>query len=126
MNVNLIYHQTGYSFQISQFTPLSFIYEVANKVFHIEQNSIKLFYKEQYIPNDKNYASNYFKKFPVIINILEVKKSNNSNDNNQKEKIIEEKSFSETFLEKTKQKKKKFHKMSNMCKKKFYFLLQKL
>ena len=74
MNVNLIYQQTGYSFQISQFTPLSFIYEVANKVFHIAQNSIKLFYKEQYIPNDQTYASNYFKKFPVIINILEMKK----------------------------------------------------
>ncbi len=121
MNVNLIYHQTGYSFQISQFTPLSFIYEVANKVFHIEQNSIKLFYKEQYIPNDKNYASNYFKKFPVIINILEVKKSNNSNDNNQKEKIIEEKSFSETFLEKTKQKKKNFIKCQICVKKNSIF-----
>jgi len=110
MNVNLIYQQTGYSFQISQFTPLSFIYEVANKVFHIEQNCIKLFYKEQYIPNDQTYASNYFKKFPVIINILEIKKKNNSNDinNNEKVKIIEEKQFNDTFSEKAKPRKKNF------------------
>jgi hypothetical protein len=121
MNVNLIFHQTGYSFQISQFTPLSFIYEVANKVFHFAQNSIKLFYKEQYIPNDQTYASNYFKKFPVIINILELKKSNNSNDNNQKEKIIEEKLFNETFSEKTKQKKKNFIKCQICLKKNSIF-----
>ena len=110
MNVNLIYQQTGYSFQISQFTPLSFIYEVANKVFHIAQNSIKLFYKEQYIPNDQTYASNYFKKFPVIINILEMKKKNTSNDinNNEKVKIIEEKQFNDTFSEKAKHRKKNF------------------
>ena len=66
MNINLIFQQTGYSFQISQFTPLSFIYEVTNKVFHIPAGNIKLFYKEQYVPNEQTYASIYFKKFPVI------------------------------------------------------------
>ena len=108
MNVNLIFQQTGYSFQISQFTPLSFIYEVASKVFHIPGNAIKLFFKEQYVPNEQTYASNYFKKFPVIINILENKKSIQSNNNNEKAKIIEEKTFNETFLDKAKQKKKNF------------------
>ena len=108
MNVNLVYQQTGYSFQISQFTPLSFIYEVASKVFHIQGNNIKLFFKEQYVPNEQTYASNYFKKFPVIINILENKKTIQSNNNNEKAKIIEEKTFNETFSEKAKQKKKNF------------------
>ena len=108
MNVNLVYQQTGYSFQISQFTPLSVIYEVASKVFHIPGNNIKLFFKEQYVPNEQTYASNYFKKFPVIINILENKKTIQSNNNNEKAKIIEEKTFNETFSEKAKQKKKNF------------------
>ena len=108
MNVNLVFQQTGYSFQISQFTPLSFIYEVASKVFHIPGNSIKLFFKEQYVPNEQTYASNYFKKFPVIINVLENKKPIQSNNINEKAKITEEKSFNETFSEKAKQKKKNF------------------
>ena len=106
MNVNLIYQQTGYSFQISQFTPLSFIYEVANKVFHIPADNVKLFYKEQYVPNEQTYASNYFKKFPVIINILETKSA--QTNANEKAKASEEKTFTETFSEKVKQKKKNF------------------
>ena len=106
MNVSLIFQQTGYNFQISQFTPLSFIYEVAHKVFQIPANKIKLFYKEQYVPNEQTYASNYFKKFPVIINILEIKNVDQSN-NNEKEKT-EEKIFIETLSEKTKQKKKNY------------------
>ena len=108
MNVNLVFQQTGYSFQISQFTPLSFIYEVACKVFHIPGNTIKLFFKEQYVPNEQTYASNYFKKFPVIINILENKKSTQPININEKAKIIEEKTFTETFSEKAKQKRKNF------------------
>ena len=106
MNVSLIFQQTGYNFQISQFTPLSFIYEVARKVFQISSNNIKLFYKEQYVPNEQTYASNYFKKFPVIINILEKKDEDQSN-NNEKAKT-EEKIFNETLSEKTKQKKKNY------------------
>jgi hypothetical protein len=106
MNINLIFKQTGYSFQISQFTPLSFIYEVANKVFHIPLNKIKLFFKEQYVPNEQTYASNYFKKFPVIINILEIKETIQLNPN-EKVKMTEEKTFTETFTEK-KQKKKNY------------------
>ena len=107
MNVNLIFKQTGYNFQISQYTPLSFIYEVAHKVFRIPPNSIKLFYKEQHVPNEQIYASIYFKKFPVIINILEIKESSSSNQN-EKIKATEEKSFSDTFSDKAKHKKKNF------------------
>ena len=80
MNVNLIYKQTGYSFQITQFTALSFIYEVTNKVFRIPIGSFKLFYKEQYIPNTQSQVSDYFKKFPIIINVLENKKPNHQNE----------------------------------------------
>ena len=105
MNINLIYNQTGYSFQISQYTPLSFIYEVANKVFRIPANTFKLFYKEQYVPNEQITASIYFKKFPVIINIVQLKEIIPSNTN-EKIKIIEEKSFSD--FEKAKQRKKNF------------------
>ena len=107
MNVNLIFKQTGYNFQISQYTPLSFIYEVAYKVFRIPPNSIKLFYKEQHVPNEQIYASIYFKKFPVIINILEIKELSSSNQN-EKIKSTEEKTFSDTFSDKAKHKKKNF------------------
>ena len=104
MNINLIFQQTGYSFQISQFTPLSFIYEVTNKVFHIPAGNIKLFYKEQYVPNEQTYASIYFKKFPVIINVLEIKETQHLN-RNEKTKMTEEKTFIETFTEKKHKKK---------------------
>jgi hypothetical protein len=69
-------------------------------------NKIKLFFKEQYVPNEQTYASNYFKKFPVIINILEIKETIQLNPN-EKVKMTEEKTFTETFTEK-KQKKKNY------------------
>ena len=116
MNVSLIFKQTGYNFQISQFTPLSFIYEVSNKVFHIPINTFKLFFKEQYVPNEPTYASSYFKKFPVIINILESKNNDKSNFN-EKTKTKEEKSFLETYSEKVKPKKKNYIKCQ-ICNKK--------
>jgi len=90
MNVNLIYKQTGYSFQITQFTALSFIYEVTNKVFRISIGIFKLFYKEQNIPNTQSQASEYFKKFPIEINVLENKKSINQNE---KSKLNDEKNI---------------------------------
>ena len=109
MNVNLIYKQTGYSFQITQFTALSFIYEVTNKVFRIPIGSFKLFYKEQYIPNTQSQVSDYFKKFPIIINVLENKKPNHQNE---KSKTNEEKLLNETlslsYSDKQKQKKKNY------------------
>ena len=55
MSVNLIYQQTGYRFQISQFTPLTFIYDVACKVFQITHN-IHIYYKEQLVPNEQIYS----------------------------------------------------------------------
>jgi len=120
MNVSLIFHQTGYNFQISQFTPLSFIYEVAHKVFHIPADNIKLFFKEQYIPNEQTYASIYFKKFPVIINVLEAKITEQSNPD-EKAKITEEKIYIETIAEKIKQKKKNFIKCQICTKKNSIF-----
>ena len=120
MNVNLIFKQTGYSFQISQFTPLSFIYEVSNKVFHIPINTFKLFFKEQYVPNEPTYASNYFKKFPVIINIVEIKNNDKSNIN-EKNINVEEKSFIDTFSDKVKQKKKNYIKCQICTKKNSIF-----
>ena len=80
MSVNLIYQQTGYRFQISQFTPLTFIYDVACKVFQITHN-IHIYYKEQLVPNEQIYSSNFFKKFPVTLNIVEIKKSSQQNQN---------------------------------------------
>ena len=80
MNVNLIYQQTGYRFQISKYTPLTFIYDVALKVFQIE-NRIQIFYKDQIVPCEHIYSSNFFKKFPITLNILEVKNPVNQNQN---------------------------------------------
>ena len=122
MNVNLIYKQTGYSFQITQFTALSFIYEVTNKVFRIPIDSFKLFYKEQYIPNTQTQSSKYFKKFPIVINVLETKKSNHQSE---KSKTNEEKLLNETFSlsssDKPKNKKKNFIKCQICVKKNSIF-----
>ena len=122
MNVNLIYKQTGYSFQITQFTALSFIYEVTNKVFRIPIDSFKLFYKEQYIPNTQTQSSEYFKKFPIVINVLETKKSNHQSE---KSKTNEEKLLNETFSlsssDKPKNKKKNFIKCQICVKKNSIF-----
>lgn len=122
MNVNLIYKQTGYSFQITQFTALSFIYEVTNKVFRIPIDSFKLFYKKQYIPNTQAQSSEYFKKFPIVINVLETKKSNHQSE---KSKTNEEKLLNETFSlsssDKPKNKKKNFIKCQICVKKNSIF-----
>jgi len=122
MNVNLIYKQTGYSFQITQFTALSFIYEVTNKVFRIPLESFKLYYKDQYIPNTQTKASEYLKKFPIVINVLEIKKQNHRNE---KSKTNDEKLLNETFSlsssDKPKHKKKNFIKCQICVKKNSIF-----
>jgi hypothetical protein len=82
MSVNLIYQQTGYRFQISQFTPLTFIYDVACKVFQISHN-IHIYYKDQLVPNEQIYSSNFFKKFPVTLNIVEIKKTTQQNQSSK-------------------------------------------
>ena len=120
MNVNLIFRQTGYNFQISQYTPLSFIYEVTHKIFHIPANNAKLFYKKQYVPNDTTLASNFFKIFPVIIDVLDDKKSWQKNIN-EKSKISEDRAYIETYSEKIKQKKKFFIKCQICTKKNSIF-----
>ena len=122
MNVNLIFRQTGYNFQISQYIPLSFIYEVTHKVFHIPANNVKLFYKKQYVPNDTTLASNFFKIFPVIIDVLDDKKSCQKNIN-EKSKISEDKAYIETYSETIKQRKKFFIKCQICTKKNSIFLL---
>ena len=86
MSVNLIYQQTGYRFQISQFTPLTFIYDVACKVFQITHN-IHIFYKDQLVPNEQIYSSNFFKKFPVTLNIVEIKKPAQQNQSSKSKNI---------------------------------------
>ena len=74
MNVNLIYEQMGYNLQISQFTPLSFLYEVASKVFKLSQKGIELYYKSQIIACDQTLCSKYFQKFPIAVNIINIEK----------------------------------------------------
>ena len=76
MNINLIYQQTGYSFQISVYTCLSFIYDVTNKVFKIPLPNIELHYKDQIIPNNQTNASSYFNQFPISITVIDKSKSN--------------------------------------------------
>ena len=76
MNVNLIYEKTGYNFQISPYTPLSFLYEVSNKVFKIPLQFIELYYKNQFVPNESQCASKVFKSFPITIKILDLRKAN--------------------------------------------------
>ena len=76
MNVNLIYEKSGYNFQISPYTPQSFLYEVTNKVFKIPLQFIELYYKDQFIPNDSQCASKNFKSFPITIKILDLRKAN--------------------------------------------------
>ena len=79
MNVNLIYEKSGYNFQISSYTPLSFLYEVSNKVFKIPLQFIELYYKDQYIPKENQCASKIFKTFPITIKILDLRKTNSQN-----------------------------------------------
>ena len=86
MSVNLIFQQTGYRFQISQFTPLTFIYDVACKVFQITHN-IHIFYKDQLVPNEQIYSSQFFKKFPVTLNIVEIKKPAQQNQSSKSKNI---------------------------------------
>lgn len=86
MSVNLIFQQTGYRFQISQFTPLTFIYDVACKVFQISHN-IHIYFKDQLVPNEQIYSSNFFKKFPVTLNIVEIKKQPQQNQSSKSKNV---------------------------------------
>ena len=72
MDVSLIHQQTGYNFQISKFSLLSFIYEVASKVFKIRINYIELYYQEKLVPNSDTNAFQYFKNFPIIIQVKDL------------------------------------------------------
>ena len=125
MSVNLIYQQTGYRFQISQFTPLTFIYDVACKVFQITHN-IHIFYKDQLVPNEQIYSSNFFKKFPVTLNIIEIKKTTQQNQSS-KSKSIDDKNGKDVTLstsslfELNKPKKKNFIKCQICLKKNSIF-----
>ena len=75
MNVNLIYQKTGYSFEISKYSSLSYIFEVASKVFKIPIKDIKMYFKKTTIPNDGSNALEYFKVFPIIIHIFDKTKN---------------------------------------------------
>ena len=84
MDVSLIHQQTGYNFQISEFSLLSFIYEVASKVFQIKINSLELYYQEKLIPNSEINALQYFKNFPVLIQVKDLTKAGSSSKADQK------------------------------------------
>ena len=84
MDVSLIHQQTGYNFQISEFSLLSFIYEVASKVFQIKINSIELYYQEKLIPNNEINALQYFKNFPVLIQVKDLTKAGSTSKADQK------------------------------------------
>ena len=75
MNVNLIYHKTGYSFEISKYSSLSYIFEVASKVFKIPIKDLKMYFKNTTIPNDGSNALEYFKVFPIIIHVFDKTKN---------------------------------------------------
>ena len=75
MDVSLVHLQTGYNFQISKFSLLSFIYEVASKVFKIQINSIELYYQEKLVPNSDTNALQYFKNFPILIQVKDLTKA---------------------------------------------------
>ena len=75
MDVRLVHQQTGYIFQISKFSLISFIYEVASKVFKIQINSIELYYQEKLVPNSDTNALQYFKNFPILIQVKDLTKA---------------------------------------------------
>ena len=75
MDVRLVHQQIGYIFQISKFSLISFIYEVASKVFKIDINSLELYYQEKLVPNSDTNALQYFKNFPILIQVKDLTKA---------------------------------------------------
>ena len=84
MDVSLVHQQTGYNFQISQFSLLSFIYEVGSKVFQIPINSLELYYQEKLIPNSEINAKQYFKNFPILVQVKDLTKAGSTSKADQK------------------------------------------
>ena len=84
MDVSLVHLQTGYNFQISKFSLLSFIYEVSSKVFQIPINSIELYYQDKIVPNNEINAFQYFKNFPILIQVKDISKIGSTSKTNQK------------------------------------------
>ena len=85
MDVSLVHQQTGYNFQISQFSLLSFIYEVSSKVFQIPINSIELYYQDKLVPNSDINALQYFKNFPILIQVKDLTKAGSASKAGQKQ-----------------------------------------
>ena len=84
MDISLVHQQTGYNFQISEFSLLSFIYEVSSKVFQIPINSMELYYQEKLVPNTDSNAYQYFKNFPIIIQVKDLSKAGSPPKTDQK------------------------------------------
>ena len=84
MEVRLVHQQTGYIFQISKFSLLSFIYEVSSKVFKIEINSLELYYQDKLVPNSDTNAFQYFKNFPINIQVKDLTKAGPSEKGEKK------------------------------------------
>ena len=70
--INLVYKKMGYNFEISKYSSLSYIFEVSSKVFKIPIKDIKLYFKNLLVPNDESNALEYFKKFPIIIQVINI------------------------------------------------------
>lgn len=70
MNVNLVYLNNGYNFDVYQSSSLSYFYEIACKVFHLNKKTIVLYYLETKLPDSDHISvSSFFKKKPSSISI---------------------------------------------------------
>ena len=87
MNINLVYKDSEYNFDMLKTTPLSYLYKISEEKFKLQQNHIELYFEDRCIPN-KNKATNDFfgstKK--CQIKILYKNNSPNSTLTNEKSK----------------------------------------
>ena len=92
MNINLVYKDSEYNFDMLKTTPLSYLYKISEEKFKLQQNHIELYFEDRCIPN-KNKATNDFfgstKK--CQIKILYKNNSPNSTLTNEKSKKNENK-----------------------------------
>ena len=59
MNINLVYKDSEYNFDMLKTTPLSYLYKISEEKFKLQQNHIELYFEDRCIPN-KNKATNDF------------------------------------------------------------------
>ena len=92
MNINLVYKDSEYNFDMLKTTPLSYLYKISEEKFKLQQKYIELYFEDRCIPN-KNKATNDFfgstKK--CQIKILYKNNSPNTTLTNEKSKKNENK-----------------------------------